>query len=98
MLQEFAAGAEGLGLSTCHDVDEEEEADDDDGADCVDGVAALSVVTLRVSELGKPLDKRSAVQTEIRQIAFQPPPPLKQTDALWELFWQKSVNFLKQLF
>ena len=47
MLQEFAAGAEGLGLSTCHNVDEEEEADDDD----VDGVAGLSVVTLRVREL-----------------------------------------------
>ena len=46
MLQEFAAGAEGLGLSTCHNVDEEEEADDDD--DDVDGVAGLSVVTLLV--------------------------------------------------
>ena len=60
MLQEFAAGAEGLGLSACHDADEEddeeeeEEADDDDGADHVDGVAALSVVALRVSELGCP--------------------------------------------
>ena len=48
MLQEFAAGAEGLGLSTCHNVDEEEEADDDDD---VDGVAGLSVVTLLVGEL-----------------------------------------------
>ena len=64
MLQEFAAGAEGLGLSACHDADEEddeeeeeeeeEEADDDDGAGYVDGVAALSVVALRVSELGCP--------------------------------------------
>ena len=59
MLQEFAAGAEGLGLSACHDADEEEEeeekeADYDDGAGYVDGVAALSVVALRVSELGCP--------------------------------------------
>ena len=49
-----------MGLSACHDADEddeeeeEEEADDDDGADHVDGVAALSVVALRVSELGCP--------------------------------------------
>ena len=37
---------------------------------------------------------RSAVQTEIRQIAFQPP-PLKQTDALWELFSPKISQFFK---
>ena len=37
---------------------------------------------------------RSAVQMEIRQIAFQPP-PLKQTDALWELFSPKIGKFVK---
>ena len=38
---------------------------------------------------------RSAVQMEIRQIAFQTPPPLKQTDALWELFSPKIGKFVK---
>ena len=38
---------------------------------------------------------RSAVQMEIRQIAFQPPPPLEQTDALWELFSPKIGKFVK---
>ena len=65
--QDCAAGircrCRGFGLSACHDADEEEEeeddeeeeeADDDDGAGYVDGVAALSVVALRVSELGCP--------------------------------------------
>ena len=60
--QDCAAGircrCRGFGLSTCHDADEEEEEkeadDDDDGADYVDAVAALSVVALRVSELGCP--------------------------------------------
>ena len=46
MLQEFAAGAEGLGFSTFHRADdhddEEEEADDDDDAVYVDGVSQWS--------------------------------------------------------
>ena len=43
--------------------------------------------------LGKPLHKKSAVQTEFVQIAFQP--PLKQTDAFWELFSPKICQFFK---
>ena len=46
------------------------------------------------TDLGKPLHKKSAVQTEFVQIAFQPP-PLKQTDALWELFSPKICQFFK---
>ena len=46
--------------------------------------------------LGKPLYKKSAVQMEFCQIAFQPPPPpLEQTDALWELFSPKIGKFVK---
>ena len=44
--------------------------------------------------LGEPLRKKSAVQMEFCQIAFQPP-PLKQTDALWELFLPKIGKFVK---
>ena len=37
-----------------------------------------------------------AVQMEFCQIAFHPPPfPLKQTDALWELFLPKISQFFK---
>ena len=44
--------------------------------------------------LGKPLVRIMHVQTEFCQIAFQPP-PLKQTDALWELFSPKICKFVK---
>ena len=47
-----------------------------------------------VSDSEKPLYMRSAVQMEIRQITFQPP-PLEQTDALWELFSPKIGKFVK---
>ena len=44
--------------------------------------------------LGKPQRKKSAVQMEFCQIAFHPP-PLKQMDALWELFSPKISQFFK---
>ena len=51
---------------------------------------------IMITSLGKPLHKKSTVQTVFVQIAFQPPPPpLKQTDALWELFSPKICQFLK---
>ena len=53
-----------------------------------------SLLLPREVGLGKPLHKKSAVQTVFVQIAFQPP-PLKQTDALWELFSPKICQFLK---
>ena len=56
MLQEFAAGAEGLGSSAGHHGDGEEEVDgDDDGeeeVDCVDDVASLSGPIFQVGEFG----------------------------------------------
>ena len=36
------------------------------------------------------------VQTEFCQIAFQPPPPsIKQTDALWQVFFAENEQILK---
>ena len=56
MLQEFAAGAEGLGSSAGHHGDGEEEVDgNDDGeeeVDCVDDVASLSGPIFQVGEFG----------------------------------------------
>ena len=40
----------------------------------------------------------SAVQKEFCRIAFQPPPPLKQMDHLWDFFRRNLVIFWKQLF
>ena len=48
--------------------------------------------------LGKPLSKRSAVQMEFCQIAFQPPPPSSKRTLCGNYFRRKSVNFLKQRF
>ena len=60
MLQEFAAGAEGLGSSAGHHGDGEEEVDGDVGGnddgeeevDCVDDVASLSGPIFQVGEFG----------------------------------------------
>ena len=46
---------------------------------------ALQIIMI-VRWSGKHLHKKSTVQTVFVQIAFQPP-PLKQMDALWELFF-----------
>ena len=49
-----------------------------------------------LSHLGKTLLKILGVQTEFGQIAFQlPPPPLKQTNALWDIFLPKMSKFFK---
>ena len=49
-----------------------------------------------VSESGKPQSRKSAVQIEFCQIAFQPPPrPLMQTDSLELQFSPKNSNFFK---
>ena len=45
---------------------------------------------LNMTMLGKPHVRKIHVQPEFCQIAIQPHPPLKQTDALWQVFFAEN--------